>query len=203
MANEKIINSPDIYRENRLPPGQKLRQDWPVLHYGEIPEIDISSWTFRIFGLVKKENTLDYKSFAALPQGRVHSDIHCVTGWSRFDNEWEGPGSPTIYQLANTLPNANFVIIHGIGDFTTNLTVKDFLEPDVLFALKHNGELLTPQHGYPIRLVVPRLYFWKSAKWVTGIEFSEYDKPGFWESRGYHNRGDPWKEERYSSSNPK
>jgi DMSO/TMAO reductase YedYZ molybdopterin-dependent catalytic subunit len=114
-----------------------------------------------------------------------------------LDNLWEGVSTSVIRDMAKILPEAGFVIVHGAGDFTTNLTLNDFLEPDVLFAVKHDGITLTPEHGYPVRLVVPRLYFWKSAKWVVGVEFTAEDQPGFWESRGYHNRGDPWQEERY------
>ena len=124
--------------------------------------------------------------------------MSCVTTWSKLDNLWEGISTSELKQLVNILPEARFVMVHSAGGFNTNLTLSDFFQPDVLFAIKHNGELLTPEHGYPLRLVVPRLYFWKSAKWVVGVEFMEKDKRGFWESQGYHNHGDPWKEERYS-----
>jgi len=197
MSDEKIIKSPDIERKNRVPPGQRLTEKWPVLQHGGVPKIDISKWTFRIRGLVEKERKLSYEEFMALPQVRVFSDVHCVTGWSKLDNTWEGVSTQVIKGLVKILPEARFVIVHGAQGFTTNLTVEDFSEPDVLFAIKHNGEPLAPDHGYPLRLVVPRLYFWKSAKWVEGVEFTAKDRRGFWESRGYHNRGDPWKEERY------
>jgi DMSO/TMAO reductase YedYZ molybdopterin-dependent catalytic subunit len=197
MDEEPIVKSPDTLREKRIPPGQKLRKDWPVLHYGNIPSIDLSKWRFRIFGAVDKEIDLDFELFASQPHIKVHSDVHCVTGWSRLDNLWEGPGASTIYSMAQAKPAAKFVIVHAYGGFSTNLSLKDFLEPDVLFAIKHDDKPLTSEHGYPVRLVVPRLYFWKSAKWVTGIELSENDRPGFWESNGYHNHGDPWQEERY------
>ena len=198
MVNDKnIIKSPDTERAERVPPGQKLTERWPALHYGSVPQINVSQWTFRIFGLVEKERQLNYKEFTALPQVKVFSDIHCVTGWSKLDNLWEGVSSDEIRKLVNILPEAKFVMVHGAGGFTTNLHLNDFFQPDVLFALKHNGETISADHGYPLRLVVPRLYFWKSAKWVTGVEFMAKDKRGFWESGGYHNHGDPWKEERY------
>ena len=195
---EEVIKSPDTERKDRVPPGQRLTEKWPALHYGSVPKIDIAQWVFNIFGLVEKERRLNYQEFTSLPRVKVFSDIHCVTSWSRLDNLWEGVGTSQIRQLAQILPEAKFVMVHSAGGFTTNLSLKDFFQPDVLFAIKHNNEPLTREHGYPVRLVVPRLYFWKSAKWVTGVEFMAEDRPGFWESHGYHNRGDPWKEERYS-----
>jgi len=198
VKDEKVIRSPDTGRKDRVPPGQKVTQKWPALHYGTEPKIDIPKWAFSIFGLVEKERKLDYQEFMSLPRVKVFSDVHCVTGWSMLDNLWEGVSASQIRQLVRILPEAGFVMVHSAGGFTTNLSLDDFFQPDVLFAVKHNGEPLTPEHGYPLRLVVPRLYFWKSAKWVTGIEFMAEDKRGFWESYGYHNHGDPWKEERYS-----
>jgi DMSO/TMAO reductase YedYZ molybdopterin-dependent catalytic subunit len=197
VKNQKVVRSPDTGRKDRIPPGQRLTEKWPALHYGSVPRIDISQWAFNIFGLVEKERRLSYQEFTALPQVQVFSDIHCVTGWSKLDNLWEGVASRQIRKLAQILPEAEFVMVHSAGGFSTNLSLSDFFQSDVLFAVKHNGEPLTPEHGYPLRLVVPRLYFWKSAKWVTGIEFMAEDKQGFWESYGYHNHGDPWKEERY------
>jgi DMSO/TMAO reductase YedYZ molybdopterin-dependent catalytic subunit len=194
----EVIKSPDTEREERIPPGQRLTEDWPVLHYGVGPYIEASKWSLTISGLVEQERRVSYQEFMALPMVRVLSDIHCVTGWSKLDNLWEGVSSRVIGGLVNILPGAKFVMVHAAKGFTTNLSLDDFFEPDVLFAVKHNGELLTPEHGYPVRLVVPRLYLWKSAKWVAGLEFMEEDRPGFWESHGYHHRGDPWKEERYS-----
>jgi DMSO/TMAO reductase YedYZ molybdopterin-dependent catalytic subunit len=198
VKDKDIIRSPDTVRKDRVPPGQKVTQKWPALHYGTVPKIDISEWAFNIFGLVEKERKLDYQEFMSLPRVKVFSDVHCVTGWSMLDNLWEGVSASQIRQLVRILPEAQFVMVHSAGGFTTNLSLDDFFQPDVLFATKHNGEPLTPEHGYPLRLVVPRLYFWKSAKWVTGVEFMAEDKKGFWESYGYHNHGDPWKEERYS-----
>jgi len=195
---EEVIKSPDTERQERVPPGQKLTGQWPALHHGSVPGIDTSRWTFTISGLVAKERKLSYKEFMSLPMVKVHSDIHCVTGWSKLDNLWEGVSTSVIQELASILPEAKFVTAHSEGGFTTNLSFEDFFQPDVLFATKHNNQPLTPEHGYPVRLVVPRLYFWKSAKWVVGVEFTAEDRPGFWESHGYHNHGDPWKEERYS-----
>ena len=197
MPEQRIIRSPDTERDNRIPPGQRVSQQWPVLHHGSIPKIDIANWTFTISGLVTEQRQLSYEEFKVLPKIKVFSDIHCVTGWSRLDNLWEGVSTRTIRQLVNILPEAKFVIVHSTGGYDTNLSLDDFLATDVLFAWKHNDELLTPSHGYPLRLVVPRLYFWKSAKWVVGVEFIDRDQPGFWESAGYHNHGDPWKEERF------
>jgi len=195
---EEVIKSPDTERQERVPPGQKLTERWPALHYGSVPKIDISGWTFTISGLVSRERKLSYKEFLALPMVKVFSDIHCVTGWSKMDNLWEGVGAGVIKELTDILPEAKSITVHSEGGFTTNLTLDDFFQPDVLLAVKHNNEPITPEHGYPVRLVVPRLYFWKSAKWVIGVEFTAEDIPGFWESHGYHNHGDPWKEERYS-----
>jgi DMSO/TMAO reductase YedYZ molybdopterin-dependent catalytic subunit len=198
VEDEEVIKSPDTERKDRVPPGQKLTEKWPALHYGSVPKIDIAKWEFNIFGLVAKERKLNYQEFMSLPQVKVFSDIHCVTGWSKLDNLWEGVSTSVIRQLVHILSEAKFVMVHSTGGFSTNLSLDDFFQPDVLFALKHSGEPLTPEHGYPLRLVVPRLYFWKSAKWVRGVEFMAEDKLGFWESSGYHHHGDPWKEERYS-----
>jgi DMSO/TMAO reductase YedYZ molybdopterin-dependent catalytic subunit len=182
----------------RVPPGQKIVQKWPVLHHGGVPEIDISKWSFKIGGLVDEKLRLNYDEFRGLPRFRVLADIHCVTGWSKLDNIWEGVSSRTIGALAGVQDAARFVLVRSAGGYTTNLSVEDFFGGDVLFAFRHNGRELTPEHGFPVRLVVPRLYFWKSAKWVTELEFREEDVPGFWESRGYHNRGNPWSEERFA-----
>ena len=196
MIENGIIISPDTLRANRVPPGQHLTTKFPVLHYGSGGKIDTGKWKFSITGLVEKERELDFAEFAALKRVKVLSDIHCVTTWSRLDNHWEGPSTAIIKELVEIKPDAKFVIVHAAGGFTTNLALADFFEPDVLFAMNYEDKLLSPEHGYPVRLVVPRLYFWKSAKWVTGVEFAAKDHPGFWESAGYHNHGDPWREER-------
>ena len=197
MENQDIIYSPDTQRTNRVPQGQHLTDKWPVLHYGSIPKINSAKWTLKVLGRVDQERAISYPEFMELPMVKVFSDIHCVTTWSRLNNLWDGVSTAEIRKLVSISPQAEFVIVHGSGGFTTNLPIEDFFQTDVLLAVKHDNEPLSPDHGGPVRLVVPRLYFWKSAKWVTALEFSEKDKPGFWESNGYHNHGDPWKEERY------
>jgi len=195
---ENIITSPDTQRKNRIPPGQRLTEEFPVLHYNGIPKFDKSKWEFRIWGLVEKERKLSFDEFVSLPHVKVFSDIHCVTGWSKLNNLWEGVSSSEIHKLVDIKPEAKYVMIYCSDDYYTNLSFEDFFQPSVLFALKYNNEDVTLEHGYPVRLVVPRLYLWKSAKWVNGVQFLEKDISGFWESRGYHIHGDPWKEERYS-----
>jgi DMSO/TMAO reductase YedYZ molybdopterin-dependent catalytic subunit len=197
MDDRDLIVSSDTTRTNRVPPGQSQTQNWPVLHYGGVPKISTSKWTLRLFGLVQKEKTLDYTEFMALPQSKVFSDIHCVTTWSRLDNLWEGVSAGQLKNSVVISPQAAFVIVHAANNFTTNIPQADFFEPDVLLAVKHNHEPISAEHGGPVRLVVPKLYFWKSAKWISGLEFTATDRPGFWEKAGYHNHGDPWKEERY------
>lgn len=198
MKKIKVITSPDTKRENRIPPGQRLTNKFPVLHYGTVPKVDISKWTFTITGLVERDIKLNFNEFNDLSKIKVRSDIHCVTSWSMLDTTWEGISTSEIRKLVKILPEAEHVVIHAEQGFTTNLSLKDFFGVDVLFATMYNNDLLTPEHGYPVRLVVPRLYFWKSAKWVTGLEFIADERLGFWEQHGYHSHGDPWKEERYS-----
>jgi DMSO/TMAO reductase YedYZ molybdopterin-dependent catalytic subunit len=197
MSEIKHIVSPDTLRQQRLPPGQRLTEKWPVLHYGSVPSIDTKKWTLTITGLVARERTLTFDEFTALPRVEVFSDIHCVTTWSKFNNTWEGVSTRTLGEIAGIKAEAKYVIVFGEGGFSTNLPLDDFLAEDALFVLKHDGKPLTAEHGGPVRLVVPRLYFWKSAKWVNGVKFTAADEPGFWERNGYHNHGDPWQEERY------
>ena len=197
--DEGTIISADTRRKDRVPPGQHLTERWPVLHYGEVPDISPDNWALRIFGLVENEKTLGYAAFKALPRVKVFADIHCVTTWSRLNNLWEGVSTGELKKIISISPAAKYAIIHAAGSFTTNLPVEEFFGTDVLFATRHNEEDINADHGGPVRLVVPRLYFWKSAKWVSGIEFAEQDRPGFWETAGYHNHGDPWLEERYRS----
>jgi DMSO/TMAO reductase YedYZ molybdopterin-dependent catalytic subunit len=197
MNEIRRVISPDTERKDRLPPGQRLTDKWPVLHHGHVPSIDTKAWTFKISGLVEGERTLTYSEFTALPRTEVFSDIHCVTTWSRYNNTWEGISTAVIKDLVKLKPEAKYVMVEGSGGFTTNIPLDDFFQPDALFALKHDGQAITAEHGAPVRLVVPRLYFWKSAKWVTGIRFMAKDEPGFWERAGYHMHGDPWREERY------
>jgi DMSO/TMAO reductase YedYZ molybdopterin-dependent catalytic subunit len=182
----------------RLPPGQVLTEKWPVLTYGATPPVDLESWTFRCFGLVDYEVSWTWKQFLDLPRIEVTSDIHCVTRWSRFDNRWEGVAVSEILRRVNVRPEAVAVMAHSEHGYTTNISLADLRDDDVLLALKHGGEDLEPEHGGPCRLVVPKLYFWKSAKWVRAFELLDVNTPGFWEVNGYHIHADPWKEERYS-----
>jgi DMSO/TMAO reductase YedYZ molybdopterin-dependent catalytic subunit len=181
----------------RLPPGQRLTDGWPVLHYGGIPTIDLSTWKFDVFGLVENELSLTWDEFMAMPQVTDVSDIHCVTTWSKYDNEWEGVRFSDLFDLVRPQPEAQHVIFHSYGGYTTNVSIEELRGPENLLAHTHNGQPLTPEHGGPLRGVVPQLYFWKSAKWVRGMEFVAQDRPGFWEMYGYHMHGDPWEEERY------
>ncbi len=182
----------------RLPSGQRLTEGFPVLTYGGVPKIDLATWQFRIFGLVEQEVTLSWEQFMALPQARSHSDIHCVTTWSRYDNDWDGVRIADLLALANVKPEAKHVMFHSYGGYTTNVPLDELLYNDALLAHTHDGKPLAAEHGGPLRGVVPHLYFWKSAKWVRGIELMAEDRPGFWEMYGYHIHGDPWREERYS-----
>jgi DMSO/TMAO reductase YedYZ molybdopterin-dependent catalytic subunit len=195
-----LIVSADVQRGNRIPPRQALTRKWPVLHAGVTPTFDRSRWTFHIFGLVESPWQCTYDEFLALPHVRVLADMHCVTRWSKLDNEWEGVRTRDVLNQVKLLPQAQFVMVHAEHGFSTNLPLAEFLAPDCLFAWRHNGQDLEPDHGYPLRLVIPRLYAWKSAKWVRGIELMEQDRAGFWESwdhGGYHMHGDPWTEERF------
>jgi DMSO/TMAO reductase YedYZ molybdopterin-dependent catalytic subunit len=160
--------------------------------------VDLQTWTFRCFGLVEEPVSWTWREFLQLPRVEVTSDVHCVTRWSRFDNRWEGVALSEILRRARVRPEAEAVMVHGEADYTTNLSLADLTGEDVLLAVKHDGGDLPAEHGGPCRLVVPRLYFWKSAKWVRGLEFMDVNAPGFWEVNGYHLRADPWKEERYS-----
>jgi DMSO/TMAO reductase YedYZ molybdopterin-dependent catalytic subunit len=182
---------------NRLPPGQYVTDKWPVLHYGSVPKFDPATWDFRVWGLVENPLTFSYEEFLALPHGEFQSDIHCVTRWSLFDSTWEGISVQEVIRRAKPKPEAKFVLVHAENKFTANLPLADLDRPEALFAYRRNGEYISPEHGWPMRLVLPHLYFWKSAKWIRGLEFLEKDRPGFWEQYGYHMRGDPWKEERY------
>jgi DMSO/TMAO reductase YedYZ molybdopterin-dependent catalytic subunit len=181
----------------RIPPGQSRTEKWPVLHYGDVPSVDLGRWAFEVNGLVEAPFTLSYPELTALPRQETLCDIHCVTRWSRLDNVFEGVSVQTLLRRARPKPDAQFVLVHAEGGFTTNLPLSDLDRPENLLAWRHNGEDLSPDHGWPLRLVVPHLYFWKSAKWVRGLELLSDDMPGFWEQNGYHMRGDPWTQERY------
>jgi DMSO/TMAO reductase YedYZ molybdopterin-dependent catalytic subunit len=184
--------------KDRLPPGQVLTHKWPVLHEGEVPSFDPRDWDFRVFGLVERPLRFRYEELRRLPSREVTCDIHCVTTWSRYDNTFTGLPFTWLAREAGIRPEARHVLAHCERGYTANLRREDVLRDDVLLAWGHDGRDLTPEHGFPLRLVVPHLYFWKSAKWVRGIEFLERDVRGFWEQRGYHNRADPWRDERYS-----
>jgi DMSO/TMAO reductase YedYZ molybdopterin-dependent catalytic subunit len=184
--------------EKRVPPGQFLIDKFPVLSYGPTPRCNSQKWDLRVFGMVEEPLRLSFEQFRALPMSRQVSDFHCVTTWSRLDNVWEGVKVRDLMRRVRLKPEARYVIVHCDGGYTTNLSLEEFLDEDVILAWRLDGRDLDPDHGWPLRLVVPKLYGWKSAKWVRGIEFSFEDRRGFWEVRGYHNHGDPWNEERYS-----
>jgi DMSO/TMAO reductase YedYZ molybdopterin-dependent catalytic subunit len=186
----------------RLPPGQILTAKWPVLHFGTVPHVDLGRLRFRVWGAVAQPFNLGWDELLALPRREVPCDIHCVTRWSRFDNRFDGVPVQELLRRAQPLGRARYVLVHAEEGFTTNLPLEDLDRAENLLALTHDGEPLPPEHGGPVRLLVPHLYFWKSAKWVTGFEFLEEDEPGFWERGGYHMRGDPWQEERYGRPDP-
>ena len=189
------ISRPDA---ERLPPGQHLVKNWPVLDLGEQPRIRLDNWRLELRGLIENPLTLSWASFLALEQTRKVSDIHCVTTWSRYDNEWQGVATRDLLDEAMPRPEASHVLLTGYDGYTTNLPLADFASEDALLATHWQGEPLTAEHGGPMRLVVPHLYFWKSAKWLRRIEFLDRDEAGFWERNGYHMYGDPWTEQRYS-----
>jgi DMSO/TMAO reductase YedYZ molybdopterin-dependent catalytic subunit len=189
--------APETEEGRRLPPGQYLTKKWPVLSYERTPRFDPTSYLFKVWGTVESPFELTWDELLALPRVQLTTDIHCVTSWSRYDNAWEGVSVREIIARARPTPDTHFVVAHSWTGYTTNMPDEDFNGEDVLIALKHDGQDLEPEHGGPVRLVVPRLYFYKSAKWLSGLEFIEKDRPGFWEVRGYHNHADPWREERY------
>ncbi|MEO8129237.1 MAG: sulfite oxidase-like oxidoreductase [Bryobacteraceae bacterium] len=194
-----VIISPDTHRAQRIPPGQSRTRKWPVLDAGGPPTIDLEKWKFRLDGLVGNPMEWTWEEFQKLPRVKVFSDFHCVTRWSRLGNVWEGVSTRELVERAGgLLPDANFAVAHGYDfGWTTNLPASEFLAEDALIALTHDGQPISVEHGGPARGIVPRLYAWKSAKWISGVEFLKEDRPGFWERNGYHNNGDPWKEERF------
>ena len=185
--------------DQRLPPGQHLTKDWPVLDLGVVPPVSRERWRLDVYGAIETPVFWTFAEFAAQKQARFTSDIHCVTTWSRYDNEWEGLATRELLAVCQPREDARFVTLHSHDGYTTNLALEDFAAEDALLAHSWSGQPLTEEHGGPVRLVVPHLYFWKSAKWLQAIEFLTEDAPGFWEVRGYHNRGDPWAEQRYSN----
>jgi DMSO/TMAO reductase YedYZ molybdopterin-dependent catalytic subunit len=198
-GNERKQKERQMLQEGRLPPGQSLTLKWPVLHYGSVPRFDPAQWDFRLWGLVEQPVRLTWQGFNQLPKIRSRSDFHCVTRWSRFDNQWDGVAFQEILKLVKLRPEANYVLIHAEQGFTANVPLKDLDQESVLLATHHDGQPLTPDHGYPLRLIVPHLYAWKSVKWVRGFEFFGHDVPGFWEQNGYHMYGDPFKEQRFDT----
>ncbi len=182
----------------RLPPGQYLTEKWPVLHAGTVPKSDLATWDFKVWGEVEEPLTLDYEQLMALPQTEITADIHCVTRWSRFDARFRGVHWRELAKLVRPKPSARFVVAHAEQGFTSNVPLAAIEADDALISWEADGEPLEPDHGWPLRLVVPSRYFWKSAKWLRGLELLSTDQPGFWERYGYHNDADYWKEERYS-----
>jgi DMSO/TMAO reductase YedYZ molybdopterin-dependent catalytic subunit len=194
LLSEKEDRQPS---EDRLPPGQRLVENWPVLDLGVQPEIPRDKWIFTIDGVVENPIRWKWDDFIAQPQVTVTSDIHCVTGWSRYDNAWTGVHVAHLLEMCRPEKEAMHCLFYTSDGYTTNIRLDHFADADVLLAHSWNGEYLTKEHGGPVRAVVPKWYFWKSAKWIRRIEFMAEDEAGFWEDRGYHNEGDPWKEQRY------
>ena len=184
--------------DQRLPPGQHLTMDWPVLDLGVTPKVTRDSWRLDVHGAVETPLFWDFAQFTAQPQQQFVSDIHCVTTWSRYDNAWDGLSTRDLLAACQPKDDARFVVLQSHDGYTTNLALEDFAAEDALLAHSWQGKPIEGEHGGPVRLIVPHLYFWKSAKWLQRIEFVTEDKPGYWEVRGYHNRGDPWLEQRYS-----
>jgi DMSO/TMAO reductase YedYZ molybdopterin-dependent catalytic subunit len=183
---------------NRIPPGQYGTRDFPVLSAGPTPRLPLDRWSLTIEGLVREPVRWNWTEFLQLPLQQFNVDIHCVTKWSKLDTRWEGVSVDTLLEHVDLDPKAQFVTAYSEGGYTTNMPLPDLLNGQAFVAYKYDGKLLSPEHGGPARLVVPHLYFWKSAKWIRGLRLMEQDQPGFWESLGYNNHGDPWKEERYS-----
>jgi len=193
-----VIISPDTRRSDRVPPGQSRTRRWPVLDAFGPPRIDLTKWKLEVFGLVETPGGVNWEEFKQLPRVRVFSDFHCVTRWSRLGNIWEGVSTREIAGRFGVKPETRFVILHAYdNDWTTNLPVDMFLAEDALLADTHDGNPISVEHGGPVRAIVPRLYAWKSAKWIRGIEFSRVDRAGYWENGGYHMLGDPWREQRF------
>jgi len=185
------------YDPARLPPGQYLTEKWPVLHAGSVPEIDLATWDFRVWGEVENPIQLSWEELKKLPASEVTADIHCVTRWSRFDTTFRGVHWRDLAELVRPRPGARFAVAHAEQGFTSNVPLEALAADEALIAYEADGEPLTPDHGWPLRLMVPSRYFWKSAKWLRGIELLDHDQPGFWERYGYNNNADYWSEERY------
>jgi DMSO/TMAO reductase YedYZ molybdopterin-dependent catalytic subunit len=196
----KLFGGPKLTDEQkrRIPPGQYHTEKWPVLHYGSVPRTDLATWDFRVWGEVENPFAFSWDEFRQMPRKTVHADIHCVTRWSRLDVDFEGVPIQHILERAGLTPDARFVLAHCEQGYTANLPIEVLDDDDVILCDIADGAPLTPDHGYPLRLVVPKRYFWKSAKWIRGLQFLSHDQLGFWERYGYHNDADPWKEERFS-----
>ncbi|MBK9124301.1 MAG: sulfite oxidase-like oxidoreductase [Chloroflexi bacterium] len=188
----------ELRKQGRLPAGQSLTEEFPVLTYGPTPRFNPEVWDLRLFGTIANELRWNWETFQQLPTVQITTDIHCVTRWSKFDTVWEGVQFKHIAELAGMKPETKHIIAHCDYGYTTNVPIEDMMRDNVLLAYRYDGQPLDPEHGGPVRTLVPHLYFWKSAKFVRALEFSVEDKPGFWEVNGYHNYGDPFKEERYS-----
>lgn len=189
---------PDSAHDNRLPPGQVLTERFPILHEGAVPQYDLADWSLRLFGTLAQPTELRYADLQALPQRTLRCDIHCVTRWSKFDTEWSGVHVRDLLQTFDITPTSAFVMAHADCNYQTNLSLADLLHPDSLLATHYAGQPLTAQHGWPLRLVVAGRYFWKSAKWLRGLEFVDKEQPGFWEQNGFHLHADPFAEQRFS-----
>ncbi|MFM2305202.1 MAG: hypothetical protein RLZZ135_2615 [Cyanobacteriota bacterium] len=193
----KFFRKPDSIESDRVPPGQYLTKGFPIMTYGQTPQIDRSQWQLRVWGLAS-EKIFTWADVMSLPQHEFTADFHCVTRWSKLDVKWTGVKVSDFIKSIEIDPAANYLMQHCYGGYTTNIPLVDFLQPENFFAHTLAGETLPLEHGGPLRLVVPHLYAWKSAKWINGLEFIAQDEPGFWERNGYHRRGEPWTEERYS-----
>ncbi|TXK74702.1 sulfite oxidase-like oxidoreductase [Paenibacillus sp. N3.4] len=196
MKIPAAIVAPEL--ADRVPPGQVVTDRFPILHEGEVPEYEMAEWSLRVFGEVEEEQSFSYEQLMALPQKQIVCDIHCVTRWSKLDTVWEGVLFRDFLQHLNIKPKGKFVMLHADNDYETNVPLADLMFDNILLATKFNGEMLNKKHGWPLRLVIPHLYFWKSAKWIRGIEFMTEDREGFWERNGFHNVADPFEEQRFS-----
>jgi DMSO/TMAO reductase YedYZ molybdopterin-dependent catalytic subunit len=193
VTEPDVIISPDTRRENRVPPGQSRTKKWPVLDAHGTPAVDLATWTFEVEGLVENPVRFSLDEFLQLPAVKVYADFHCVTRWSRLDNVWTGVSTREIARRAGVDTSAKFVLALAYdNNWTTNVPIEYFLKEDSLFAFLHDGQPIPPDHGGPVRLIIPQLYAWKSAKWVRGVRFLAEDEAGFWEEGGYHMRGNPW-----------
>jgi len=183
---------------HRVPPGQTVTDRFPILHEGDVPTYDMSTWSIKIFGEVENELTFSFDELMNMPQTDITCDIHCVTRWSKLDTHWTGIKFSDLLPMLGVKPDAKYVMVHGDNDYTTNVPLEDLLRDNILLAHSYEGEPLTEKHGGPMRLIVPHLYFWKSCKWITGFEFMKEDAPGFWEQNGFHNYAEPFAEQRFS-----